>query len=390
MTQEEVLENVENSLWFTAYSCAFQRVGEAACSRRWQWARGKAPEIGVSPLVRVSWEETGIELAASCTKLCWELPLRGVFRRRERGAVSHAITFMDDMAVHIPSLDVWDQFVWLPGAAMPQATTQVEQYSYPCSHAIDLSPVMPATQFRVTDKAGTYLCAAWALVFEGSVLAYNPARDKSEWVPTHGIANDLSWTEEKSAVALANYVPHISQEAARIAGLRTHCLVSWMTPPQRRRRRKMNRRRKRNMRKQRDREKQAPNRHPAAQCSSKARWSKRPNHGDDDDRRSGGLSWMRKNLSLLMTRGRTLMPQMVAAPLYVQPRRSRGCRGRLQLRCMPGSQRWRNSELVGREGRPVLTSVNLYFYKEYSGCRLQSRGCAQIHRGGGGISQITQ
>ena len=71
------------------------------------------------PLVRAFWEETGIELAASCTKLCWELPLRGVFRRRERGAISHVITFLDDVAMHVPSLDAWDQFVWPLGVAMP-------------------------------------------------------------------------------------------------------------------------------------------------------------------------------------------------------------------------------------------------------------------------------
>ena len=43
----------------------------------------------------------------------------------------------------------------------------------------------------------------------------------------HGIANDLSWAEQKSAVALVNYVPHASHEAARIAGLEAHHLVSW-------------------------------------------------------------------------------------------------------------------------------------------------------------------
>ena len=131
------------------------------------------------------------------------------------------------MAIHIPSLDAWDQFVWPPGAAMPRATTEVEQYSYRHGHTIDLGPVMPATQFRVTDEEGTYLCAAQALVFEGSVLAYNPARDKVEWVPTRGITNGLSWVEERSAVALANFMPRISQEAARIARLRACRLVSW-------------------------------------------------------------------------------------------------------------------------------------------------------------------
>ena len=86
---------------------------------------------------------------------------------------------------------------------------------------------MPVTQFRVTGEVGTYLCVARALVFKGSVLAYNPTRDKVEWVPTYGITNDLSWVEEKSAVALANYVPHTSQEGTHIARLGAHCLMSW-------------------------------------------------------------------------------------------------------------------------------------------------------------------
>ena len=134
---------------------------------------------------------------------------------------------MDELAVWVPSLDAWDQFVWLLAAAIPRATTEAEQYGYHHGQAVDLRPVMPVTQFRVTDEVGTYLCAARALVFEGSVLAYNPTRDEAEWVPMHGLANDLSWVEEKSAVALVNYVPHVSQEGARIVRLGARCLVSW-------------------------------------------------------------------------------------------------------------------------------------------------------------------
>ena len=185
-------------------------------------------EVGVSPLVRAFWEETGIELATSCTRLCWELLPRGVFRRRERGAISHAISFLDDVAVHVPMLDAWDQFVWLPSAAVPQATTEVEQYGYHHHNAIDLSPVMPVMQFRVTDEEGTYLCVAQALVFEGSILVYNPTRDGAEWVPACGVANDLSWVEERSAVALANYVLHILQEVDCITELGAHHLMGWL------------------------------------------------------------------------------------------------------------------------------------------------------------------
>ena len=129
MTRKEVLENVDNSLWFTAYSCTLQS-REAMCSRHWQWARGKAADIGVSPLVRAFWEETGVRLTTSCIKLCWELPPWGVFRRMERGTVSHVITFMDDVAMCIPSLNAWDQFVWLPTVAIPWAAMEVEQYGY--------------------------------------------------------------------------------------------------------------------------------------------------------------------------------------------------------------------------------------------------------------------
>ena len=64
-------------------------------------------------------------------------------------------------------------------------------------------------------------------MFEGSVLAYNPARDEAEWVPTCGLTNDLTWAEKRSAMALANYMPHVSQEVAQITRLGACQLVSW-------------------------------------------------------------------------------------------------------------------------------------------------------------------
>ena len=74
---------------------------------------------------------------------------------------------------------------------------------------------MSAAQFQVTDEGGAYLCIVRALVFKGSVLAYNPAMNEAEWVPVHGLTNDLTWAEERSAMALANYVPRIPVEVAR-------------------------------------------------------------------------------------------------------------------------------------------------------------------------------
>ena len=227
MTREEVLKGVDEPLWYATYSHTLQWVSEVACGWKWEWPVWQMLEVRVSPLVHAFWEEAGIELTTSCVKLCWELPPRSVFRRRDRGPVAYAITFVDELAMWVPSLDTWDQFIWPLAAVMPWATTEVQQYGYHHGQAVDLRPIMPATQFRMTDEVGTHLCVARALVFDGSILAYNPVRFEVEWVPACGLANDLTWAEEKSAVALANYVPHVSVEVARIARLRARHLMSW-------------------------------------------------------------------------------------------------------------------------------------------------------------------
>ena len=58
------------------------------------------------------------------------------------------------------------------------------------------------------------------------MLAYNPTLNEAEWIPVRGLANDLSWGEERSMAALANYVPHVQKEGERIARLKVGRMVS--------------------------------------------------------------------------------------------------------------------------------------------------------------------
>ena len=116
--------------------------------------------------------------------------------------------------------------VWPITVAIPCTLTEAELYGYCQSQAVDLSPVMLVAQFWVTEEGGDYLCTVRALVFEGSILACNTTLNEAEWIPVHGLANDISWAEERSAVALANYVPHVPAEAARIKRLRAGRIVS--------------------------------------------------------------------------------------------------------------------------------------------------------------------
>ena len=50
--------------------------------------------------------------------------------------------------------------------------------------------------------------------------------NEAEWVPVCDLANDLTWAEERSTVALENYVLHVPAEVAQIARLGAHQIVS--------------------------------------------------------------------------------------------------------------------------------------------------------------------
>ena len=159
-------------------------------------------------------------------KLCWEPAPRALYHQRECGPTTHIITFLDKLAVHVSSLNAWDQLVWPPAVAVPRALTEAELYGYCHGQVVDLGPVMPVAQFQVTEEGGAYLCIVRALVFEGSVLAYNPTMNKAEWVPVHSLANNLTWAKERSAVALVNYVPCVQAKAAWIGRLGANRIVS--------------------------------------------------------------------------------------------------------------------------------------------------------------------
>ena len=144
---------------------------------------------------------------------------RTLHHQRENGRTAHIISYLDELVVCVPTREAWDEMVWPTMAEILCVPTEAECYGYCQGQAVGLGPMMPAAHFHVTEERGTYLCTMRALVFEGSILAYNPTLNEAEWVPTRRLANDLSWAKERSAVALTNYVPCIPVEAERIARL---------------------------------------------------------------------------------------------------------------------------------------------------------------------------
>ena len=140
ITDEVMAGGVGEPQWFMAYSHALQWVGEVAHGRKWEWPRREALEIKASLLVCAFWCETGANLMLASIKLCWEPTPRAVYHQRENGPTTHIISYLDELAVHIPSLDAWDQMVWPTVVAILHALTEAELYGYCWDQAVDLNP----------------------------------------------------------------------------------------------------------------------------------------------------------------------------------------------------------------------------------------------------------
>ena len=167
-----------------------------------------------------------MDLTMASVKLCWEPTPRALYHQRDNGPTAHVISYLNELAVHIPTLEAWDQMVWPTMEAIVCTFTEAESYGCCWGQAVDLGPLMPVAQFWVMEEGGAYLCTARALVFEGSILAYNPTLNETEWVPVCGLANVLSCTEVRLPVVLVNYVLHTPVEVVQITRLGAGRIVS--------------------------------------------------------------------------------------------------------------------------------------------------------------------
>ena len=100
-------------------------------------------------------------------KLCWEPTPRALYHQRDNDPTAHVISDLDKLAVHVPTLEAWDQMVWPTTVAIPCTLREAESYGYCWVQVVDLGPMMLVAQFWVTEEGGANLCTARVLVFEG-------------------------------------------------------------------------------------------------------------------------------------------------------------------------------------------------------------------------------
>ena len=77
---------------------------------------------------------------------------------------------------------------------------------------LDIGRHMPGFRLMLQDDNEQYLHSGRALIFEGSMLVYNPQRDIAQWVPVCGMSATLMMPELRAAYDLNNFVPSPSKE----------------------------------------------------------------------------------------------------------------------------------------------------------------------------------
>ena len=125
------------------------------------------------------------------------------------GVRQSIIRKLDETATQDTSTIMWDLF------AFPQTDQECWREEALCYHpgkTLDIGTRMPGFRLMLQDNKGEYPHSGRTLIFEGSMLVYDPQWDIAQWVPKWGTSATLTMPELRTANDLNNIVPSPSNE----------------------------------------------------------------------------------------------------------------------------------------------------------------------------------
>ena len=189
-------------------------MGEAADGRTWR-PNGRHFTLQISLLIDAFLEVTNADVMEADVVCCWsELP-KPIPLQRDESAFAHVISYLDNLAQCLPTRKAWDELVCLPPSTVPCTPCWTGHLGYIQGQVVELGPLLPSTWLCISQPGGQFICVALGLLFEGSMLAYNPVSNEVEWIPVQGMVSDLSQVGKTSARELSNMVPHDSDKGVR-------------------------------------------------------------------------------------------------------------------------------------------------------------------------------
>ena len=111
---------------------------------------------------------------------------------------------LDEVATQCVSPIAWDPFAF---PLTEDRCWREEALCYRPGKVLDVGAHMPSFKLMLQDDKGEYPYSGHALMFEGSMLVYDPQRDIAQWVPVQGTSSTLTMPELRVANDLNNMVP---------------------------------------------------------------------------------------------------------------------------------------------------------------------------------------
>ena len=189
--------------WIEAYACALQHVAEASVGRRWIAHKGiRVPKI--SQVVEVFLHATRTRVPPDIIRQCWpaqrtEMPMQNL-----DGIRRDIVYKLDEVATPCTSPIAWDPFVF---PLTDDTCWREKALCYRLGNTLDVRACMPSFKLMLQDNKGEYPYSGHALIFERSMLVYDPQRDIVQWVPVQGTSSTLTMPELRVANDLNNMVP---------------------------------------------------------------------------------------------------------------------------------------------------------------------------------------
>ena len=163
--------------------CALQRVAEASVGRRWITEREiRVPKI--TRVVEIFLNATGTQVSLNIIQQCWPAWRENTPVQNLDGMRQSIVHRLDETATRCTSSIVWDQFAF---PQMDQEYWREEALCYRPGKMLDVGMCMPGFRLMFQDEKGQYPHSGHALIFEGSMLVYDPQRDIAQWVPIWGM-----------------------------------------------------------------------------------------------------------------------------------------------------------------------------------------------------------
>ena len=172
-------KNNNRQFWIEAYVCALQRVAEASVGRTWIAFKGRrVPKI--VRVVEVFLHATGTHVPPERIRQCWPTQRTEIPMQNSEGIRRDIVCKLDKVATRCPSPIMWDPFAF---PLTDDMCWREEALCYRPGKTLDVGAHMPGFKLMLQDDKGEYPYSGRALIFEGSMLVYDPQQDIAQWVP---------------------------------------------------------------------------------------------------------------------------------------------------------------------------------------------------------------